>query len=129
MRLRRRLFVAQRTRGLKALHRLANPQSTSDVIEGMLVEIGLRALELGINVVVDFGLRGRDERSALRQAVADLGAALEMRHFVLPPAEQRRRFDLAPGRETAHDAAHVRRRVRRVGRHHRHSDTRRARRL
>ena len=78
---------------VKALYGLANPPSASDVIEGRLLEIGLRALQLGISVVVDFGLWGRDERSALRQAAADLGAAVEMRYFELPPAEQRRRLD------------------------------------
>jgi predicted kinase len=79
---------------VKALYGLANPPSASDVIEGRLIEIGLRALELGINVVIDFGLWSRDERSALRQAAADLGAAVEMRYFELSPAEQRRRLDL-----------------------------------
>src|SRR6476661_8135000 len=78
---------------VKALYGLANPPSASDVIEGRLIEVGLRALELGINVVIDFGLWARDERSALRQAAADLGAAVELRYFKLPPAEQRRRLD------------------------------------
>ena len=78
---------------VKALHGLANPSEASDVIEGRLIEIGMRALELGINVVIDFGLWGRDERSALRQAAADLGAAVEMRYFELSSAEQRRRLD------------------------------------
>ena len=84
---------------VKALYGLANPPPASDVIEGRLIEIGLRALELGINVVIDFGLWGRDERSALRQAAADLGAALEMRYFELPPTEQRRRLDLRQAEE------------------------------
>lgn len=78
---------------VKALFGLGNPPSASDVIEGRLIDIGLRALELGINVVVDFGLWGRDERSALRQAAADLGAAVVLRYFELPPDEQRRRLD------------------------------------
>jgi predicted kinase len=77
---------------VKALYGSANPPSASDVIEGRLIEIGLRALELGVNVVIDFGLWARDERSALRQAAADLGAAVEMRYFELTPAEQRRRL-------------------------------------
>ena len=64
---------------VKALYGRANPTSASDVIEGRLIEIGLRALELGINVVIDYGLWGRDERSALRKAAADLGAAVVMR--------------------------------------------------
>ncbi|HEY3406975.1 MAG TPA: ATP-binding protein [Propionicimonas sp.] len=78
---------------VKALYGLANPPSASDVIEGRLIEIGLRALELGINVVIDYGLWGRDERSALRKAAADLGAAVEVRYFEVAPTEQRTRLD------------------------------------
>ena len=78
---------------VKALYGPANPPSASDVIEGRLIEIGLRALELGINVVIDYGLWGRDERSALRQAATDRGAAVEMRYFELAEAEQRERLD------------------------------------
>jgi predicted kinase len=78
---------------VKALYGPANPPSASDVIEGRLIEIGLRALELGVNVVIDFGLWARDERSALRHAAAALGAAVEICYFDLPPAEQRIRLD------------------------------------
>lgn len=78
---------------VKALYGPDNPSSASDVIEGRLIEIALRALELGINVVLDFGLWARDERSALRQAAADRGAEVEIRCFELPQAEQRRRLD------------------------------------
>jgi len=78
---------------MKALHRFENPSWSSDVIEGRLIEIGVRALELGINVVVDFGLWGRDERSALRQAASDRGATVQIRYFELTTAEQRRRLD------------------------------------
>jgi predicted kinase len=78
------------------------------VIEGRLIQIGLRALELGNNVVIDYGLWGRDERSALRQAAADLGAMVEMRYFELTPAVQRG--------------------TRRVGCQHRHPNARRTRR-
>ena len=78
---------------VKALYGRENPPSASDVIEGRLIGIGLRALELGVNVVLDYGLWGRDERSALRAAAADLGAAVEMRYFELTPAEQRQRLD------------------------------------
>lgn len=77
---------------MKALYGLDNPSVASDVIEGRLIEIGLRALELGINVVIDFGLWGRDERLALRQAAAERGAVVEMRYFELPVEEQRRRL-------------------------------------
>jgi len=78
---------------MKALYGDENPSSASDVIEGRLIEIGLRALELGVDVVIDFGLWGRDERSALRQAAADRDARVEMHYLELSPAEQRRRLD------------------------------------
>ena len=78
---------------VKALYGQANPRSASDVIEGRLVEIALRALELGVDVVLDFGLWGRDERSALRQAAADRGARVELRYFALTAEAQRRRLD------------------------------------
>jgi predicted kinase len=78
---------------MKALYGDRNPPSASDVIEGRLVEVGLRALELGINVVIDFGLWGRDERSALRQAAFDRGAKVEMHYFEESSAEQRKRLD------------------------------------
>jgi predicted kinase len=87
---------------MKALYGMANPPSASDVIEGRLVDIGLRALELGVDVVIDFGLWGRDERSALRQAAADRGAAVQLRYCELDVEEQRRRLDqrLAENPET-----------------------------
>lgn len=78
---------------MKALYGRDDPGAASDVIEGRLIQVGLRALELGIDVVIDFGLWSRDERSALRQAAADTGAAVELRYFELPRAEQRRRLD------------------------------------
>src|SRR5258706_288071 len=95
----RRIEIEQRALRLtkdewvKALYGHENPPSAQDVIEGRLIRIGLRALELGNNVVIDYGLWSRAERSALRQAAADLGAMVEMRYFELTPAEQRRRLD------------------------------------
>jgi predicted kinase len=78
---------------MKALYGPENPPSASDVIEGRLIEIGLRSLELGINVVIDYGLWGRDERSALRRAAADRGARVKMYYFEVPHGERRRRLD------------------------------------
>ena len=52
----RRMEVEQRALRLtkdewvKALYGHENPASAQDVIEGRLVQIGLRALELGVNV-------------------------------------------------------------------------------
>ena len=77
---------------VKALYGADNPSAASDVIEGRLIDIARRALELGTNVVLDFGLWSRDERSALRQAAADVGASVVIRFFALPEDEQRRRI-------------------------------------
>lgn len=77
---------------MKALYGDQNPSSASDVIEGRLIHIGLRVLELKSNVVIDFGLWGRDERSSLRQAAADRDASVEMHYFEVTRAEQRRRL-------------------------------------
>lgn len=78
---------------VKALYGQANPPSATDVIEGRLVEVALRALALGVHVVLDFGLWSRDERSALRRAAADVGAVAEVRYVTVPADEQRRRLD------------------------------------
>ena len=78
---------------MKALFGGDNPASASDVIEGRLIQVGMRALELGIDVVIDFGLWSRDERTALRAAASDVGAAVVIRYFELTPDEQRRRLD------------------------------------
>jgi len=91
---------------VKALYGHENPPSAQDVIEGLLIQIGLRALELGNNVVIDYGLWGRDERSALRQVAADLGAMVEMRYFELTPDEQRSRLDQRLA-ETSHTTWHM----------------------
>ena len=78
---------------VKALFGEQNPPAASDVVEGRLIEIALRALELGTSVVVDFGLWSRDERSSLRQAAADRGARVQLHHCEVSPTEQRRRLD------------------------------------
>jgi predicted kinase len=113
---------------VKALYRHENPPSVQDVIEGRLIQIGLRALELGNNVVMDYGLWGRDERSALRQAAADLGARVDMRYFELTPAQQRSRLDRHLAKAPTHDLADIRRGTRRMGGPHRHPNARGSRR-
>ena len=84
---------------VKALYGRDNPPSAQDVIEGRLVEIALRVLELGTDVVLDFGLWGRDERSSLRQAAADLGADVELRYLHVASSEQRTRLALRQAAE------------------------------
>lgn len=78
---------------VKALYGHDNPAPAADVIEGRLIQIGMRALALGIDVVIDFGLWSRDERSALRHAGAEVGARVVISYFELDPAEQRKRLD------------------------------------
>lgn len=79
---------------LKALYGAENPSSASDVIEGRLIAIALRSLELGINVVLDFGLWSRDERSALRDLGGRAGARVVLWYAAITLDEQRRRHDL-----------------------------------
>lgn len=45
-----------------------------DVLEGRLLWLGLEALRLGTDVVLDFGCWSRDERSAIRWLVESAGA-------------------------------------------------------
>src|ERR1700760_4751439 len=48
------------------------------VLEGRLISVALQALRLGASVVLDFGLWGRDERSALRWLARSAGAACQL---------------------------------------------------
>lgn len=78
---------------VKALHGTANPPDVTAVVEGRLVEVALRVLTLGVDVVLDFGLWTRDERTALRRAAADVGAGVEVRHLHVDREEQLRRVE------------------------------------
>jgi predicted kinase len=48
------------------------------VLEGRLISVALQALRLGNSVVLDYGLWGRDERSALRWLARSAGAACQV---------------------------------------------------
>ena len=63
-----------------------------DRIEGKLVEVGMRAAQLGINVVFDFGLWGKDERSALRWMAGAVGVPCQVVYLPIDQEEQRRRI-------------------------------------
>ena len=78
---------------MKVLYWREDPVPASDVIEGRRIQIGLHALQLGVNVVIGYGLWSKDERSALRQAAMDVDAASVVCSFDLPREEQRRRLD------------------------------------
>jgi predicted kinase len=72
-----------------------------DVLEGRFVWLARRALAAGTSVVLDFGLWGRDERSALRALAADAGAECAVVWLPIDEATQRARvldrYDRAPG--------------------------------
>lgn len=48
------------------------------VLEGRLISVALQALRLGTDVVLDYGLWGRDERSALRWLARSAGVACQV---------------------------------------------------
>lgn len=72
-----------------------------DLIEGKLVELGMRAAQLGTSVVFDFGFWGRDERSALRWIANTLGVRAEVVYLPIDHEEQLRRitdrYEATPG--------------------------------
>jgi predicted kinase len=78
-----------------------NPPDKRDLVEGKLIQLGMRAAQLGTNVVFDFGFWGKDERSALRWIASTLGARSQVVYLPITPAEQRERvtnrFATTPG--------------------------------
>jgi predicted kinase len=46
------------------------PEGKRNVLEGRLIWLALSALRAGVNVVLDFGVWAKDERSALRALAA-----------------------------------------------------------
>jgi hypothetical protein len=54
------------------------PADVAARLEGLLITVALQALRLGTSVVLDFGLWGRDERSALRWLATSAGASCQV---------------------------------------------------
>lgn len=75
------------------------PDGKRDILEGRLITVALRALRLGTNVVLDFGLWSRDERSALRWLGRSAGASCQV--VYLPVAEDVQRARIAHRQATA----------------------------
>ncbi len=61
-------------------------------IEAMLWNIAARALELGINVILDFGFWPRVEREDYRSRAKELGASSEIHFLDVPELELWRRL-------------------------------------
>jgi predicted kinase len=70
-----------------------NADGKRDVLEGRFVWLALRTLRKGMNVVLDFGVWSRDERTALRTLAAAVGASCELIYLEIDEDEQRRRRD------------------------------------
>ena len=68
------------------------------VLEGRLISVALQALRAGTSVVLDFGLWGRDERSALRWLARSVGAACQV--VYLPVAKDVQLARIAHRQET-----------------------------
>lgn len=62
------------------------------LIEAMLWNIARRALELGTNVILDFGFWAREEREDFRLRAKELGAASEIHFLDVPEEELMRRL-------------------------------------
>jgi predicted kinase len=69
------------------------------VLEGRLISVALQALRLGISVVLDYGLWGRDERSALRWLARASGATCRV--VYLPVDKDTQLARIARRQETA----------------------------
>ena len=60
-----------------------------NVLEGRLIWLALRALRHGVDVVVDFGVWSKVERSALRALAAEAGASCELVYLEVSEDQQR----------------------------------------
>ena len=67
------------------------PAGRRNVLEGRLIWLALSALRIGVSVVLDFGVWGKDERSALRALAASVGATSKLVYLQVDEEEQWRR--------------------------------------
>lgn len=63
-----------------------------DAVEGLLIGVAMRSLRLGVDVVLDFGVWTRDERTGLRHLAADVGSVTRLHYLSVEPEEQWRRL-------------------------------------
>jgi len=64
-----------------------------NVLEGRFIATAMSALRLGFNVVLDFGVWAKDERTALRWLASMAGANCTLVYLPISEAEQHRRID------------------------------------
>src|SRR5215204_5627385 len=72
----------------------AEHDARHSLIEAMLWSIASRALELGTNVILDFGFWAREEREDYRLRAQHLGASSEVHFLDVPEEELLRRLAL-----------------------------------
>jgi predicted kinase len=72
------------------------PEGKRNVVEGRLIWLALSALQIGVNVVLDFGVWAKDERSALRALATSVGAISELVYLQVDEKEQWRRVQSRP---------------------------------
>lgn len=66
----------------------SNPAGKRAVLEGRLIALARQALELGTNVVLDFGFWSRDERSSLRWLATQHDASCKVIYLPIGRHEQ-----------------------------------------
>lgn len=71
----------------------AEHDARHSLIEAQLWNIARRALELGINVILDYGLWAREEREDYRSRAKQLGASSEVHYLDVPADELLRRLE------------------------------------
>lgn len=64
-----------------------------DMLEGRLIGVAIDALELGIDVILDFGLWSRAERAALRWLAASAGATSQTIYLGIDAETQWQRIE------------------------------------
>ncbi len=62
------------------------------VLEALMWDVAARALRLGVDVILDFGFWGRDERAGFRERAAALGARTEVKFLDVARDELIRRL-------------------------------------
>jgi predicted kinase len=72
------------------------PEGKRDILEGRLISLSLWALKRGINVIMDFGVWARDERSALRHLAESVGASCELIYLEIGEEENIKRITERP---------------------------------
>jgi len=72
-------------------------------LEERLISVALQRLRLGTSVVLDYGLSGRDERSALRWLAHSAGASCQVVYLARGQGRPARPDRAPPGNDTAPD--------------------------